>query len=201
MAPDTHQNDPPLRRNSRLRLLIPWFAVAMVGTALFEANTVQHSSKTTGYFRGWPLIIAAFLPDEEDEFDFNPADYIVDLEGMKHYAANINLVFSVTILFCTFLAMKYFFRLRKGRRQFSIQETLVFMTTCAILGSFLVTIDFWPRPPLHGNINYIYQSLHVLPILLQIPLWFGVFCTAAVLATAMIDGVRLLTTRRKRPEL
>jgi hypothetical protein len=83
------------------------------------------------------------------------------------------------------------------KSRFFLDEILIATTTTSILLTFIFGMDR------SDNYNYTiyweYQPLRLLPLYLQIPLWFGVFCSAGVLGTAMIDGIRFLIMKRDRP--
>jgi hypothetical protein len=196
--------------NCKIGVIFVCMLPLFVGAAMLWENIIGYRNKVsdeTKQYLGWPLNITVWNTwnYEDASIDGVPDDiywsnFSGSPKGLGTYAAITNTVFSLAMLYCTFLATRIIRRSMNNRLQFSIKGLLILTTAVAMLCSMIVAIDFWPEwfPGQRITNEYIYQPLHKIPLYLQIPLWFGLFCTAAVLATAMIDGVRFLVTRKDR---
>jgi hypothetical protein len=180
--------DESVRSSRWLGICIQWFLIALVGFALIRINLVGHfpesyidfyanTNPVWIQYRGWPMMISC----DDDFFGI--------------YWIFTNIVIAMVILYCTSLSLKYVYRRWKKQKQLFLSEILIVMTTASIILAFITSLDFML---FHYDGLPSYQPLHLLPLYLQIPIWFGLLCTAGVLATVMVDGVRFLLTRKNR---
>lgn len=163
---------------------------AIVGTALFWINIFgRHVDMPSSYSKahqGWPWLIS---------YDFSFQDFEKGWIKTPHsfYSSSmyVNLFFSVILLFSIYCTLNYLFQRWRNRSQFFLSELFILLTAGAVILSFLHYELRESPTPWRG-----YQPLHDLPWPIQIPLWFGIGCSALLIGGAVVHGPELLFRRR-----
>jgi hypothetical protein len=200
----TEDGSSPEYRSSTLKDFssgLGWLATFIVGLSLLGVNVVgQFSNQAQGYsfsefsLKGWPIIISAHVSRSKS------GCVTMDCEGVDYYGTYpivVNVFFGFVMLACTYLAMKFLRKRLKDKKHFYLQELLILTTSTAIVFAFLFNLEFNGSFEILGVDGYTYQPLHTLPLIYQIPLWFGVLCFSAVLGTVVMDIVRFLSLKER----
>ena len=163
-----------------------WMPV-IIGASLLLVNLIGWKSDDSyrdRYILGWPIIHTVTKSDMFYSYQ-TPGSII---RFFRAYWLVVDLFIGALIILCSTIAFQYVNNRWITKKQYTLKELLVFVTSAAFLLSF-ISIERYT----HFSSLYIldneptYQPAYLLPLYMYIPILIGVICAVMVLGTAFFE--------------
>ncbi len=171
-------------------LILRWLPV-FVGITFLCVNILGHSeilSRSYTYIRshywGWPIIHSGFHIANNTYFGTRDYGPYTRINFFSAYWTMFDFVVAGLIVLCSILVIKYAISRWSTKRQYSLKEILILITSTAFFLSFMM----FDRST-SGGLGYTakYHPVCEFPLVIQIPMLMGIACAAVVLGTAFFE--------------
>jgi hypothetical protein len=178
--------------------ILLWWILIIIGVTFVCVNVLGYTSKDQYggilHLWGWPITHSAFVisfyaPADSDKLTFS-------IRFFSTYWAMVDFFIGVIVFFCVMRAVKYSISRWSTKKQYSIKEILVLVTSAAFFMSFMTIERFNQYNDMYiTEDHHKYQPLHTLPLNIQIPILIGVTCTLMIIGAAFFELAGLAITK------